>query len=70
MTIEEALKRGFVIEKQGYSSGPWRVLWADSREQVWRPDIHPTLGYATTSPAAFDRKRDAQAWIASLGVPS
>lgn len=63
---KEAAERGFVIEKQGYSSRPWRVLWADTGNPVWVPDAHPTLDYPITMPACFDRKRDAQAWLDSL----
>jgi hypothetical protein len=59
----------FVVEKQSYSHGAWRVLHADSREQVWQAQTfdHPNMGtIRIPHPVCFERKRDALAWIASL----
>lgn len=56
----------FVIEKQTYSRSPWRVLWADDREQVHQHERfdHPELGVTVIAgPVCFDRKRDALAWV-------
>lgn len=56
----------FRVEKQGYSRGPWRVLWAETGEQVFQQERfdHPYLGpMVIDGPVCFDRKRDAVAWV-------
>jgi hypothetical protein len=56
------------VEKQGYSAGPWRVLYTANGEQVYRREVfdHPQLGRINIAgPVCFDRKRDAVAWIAA-----
>jgi hypothetical protein len=56
------------VEKQGYSHGPWRVLYAETGEQVWRRERfdHPNLGpIIIDGPVCFQRKRDAVAWVES-----
>jgi hypothetical protein len=55
------------VEKQGYSRGAWRVLFAESGEQVWHREVfdHPQMGrVAIPAPVCFERKRDAVAWVA------
>jgi hypothetical protein len=56
------------VEKQGYSAKPWRVLIVESGQQEWQRQIfdHPQMGRVPLSgPVAFDRKRDAVAWVES-----
>jgi hypothetical protein len=62
---------GYRVEKQSYSLGAWRVLDAESGEQVYRREMfdHPFLGVIPISgPVCFDRKRDAVAWVASQSL--
>jgi hypothetical protein len=57
---------GYRVEKQSYSRGAWRVLDADTGEQVYRNEVfdHPFMGRINLSgPVCFDRKRDAVAWV-------
>lgn len=54
------------IEKQDYSHGAWRVLNAETGEQIWRRERfdHPHMGMITIDgPVCFQRKRDAVAWV-------
>lgn len=55
------------VEKRGYSRKPWRVVTEDGRELYARQRFdHPYLGMTVIDgPVAFDRKRDAVAWITS-----
>lgn len=58
----------FRIEKQSYSRGAWRVLWAEDGTQVWQQERfnHPNMGPIEAPwPVCFDRKRDAVAWVAA-----
>lgn len=55
------------VEKQGYSRGAWRVLYAGTGEQVWQREVfdQPNLGVMVIpGPVCFERKRDAVAWVA------
>jgi hypothetical protein len=65
MTSEPSTAR-FLVEKQSYSRGAWRVLHTDG-QQVYENQTfnHPNLGLIRIAgPVCFDRKRDALAWVA------
>lgn len=56
----------FRVERQGYSHGPWRVLWAETGDQVWQDQAfdHPNLGsMIIPGPVCFQTKREAVAWV-------
>jgi hypothetical protein len=60
----------YLVEKQSYSRGAWRVLDEEGR-QVWQSASYalrlPNGTYVDMpigAPVCFDRKRDALAWVA------